>query len=79
MKEQRAIPLPDADIVAAIGRVAITWSYVERAVQLCIWELAGLTPNIGEAVTAQLGLRNRIELLQTLVHERIALSLVEDP
>ncbi len=72
MKGQRVIPLPDADIVAAIGRVAITWSYVERAVQLCIWELAGLTPNIGESVTAQLGLRSRIELLQTLVHERIS-------
>lgn len=72
MKEERAIPLPDADIIAAIGRVAITWSYVERAVQLCIWELAGLTPNIAEAVTTQLSLRNLIEILQTLVHERIS-------
>jgi hypothetical protein len=48
-------------------------------VQLCIWELAGLTPNIGEAVTAQLGLRNRIELLQTLVHERIRETANDDP
>ena len=61
----------DADNLAAIGRVASTWSELEFSIDRLIWELAEVEQMYGACITSQLGsIHARFRSLKALTRLR---------
>jgi hypothetical protein len=54
------IPPDDHPVYTLIGKVASKWSHLEHTLDLIIWDLAGIEPEKGACITAQMmGAANR--------------------
>jgi hypothetical protein len=62
-------PLPeDHQFYAIVGRVASEWSHLEHILDLTIWELTGLRPEVAACITSQiLGVNPRCKAIQMLL------------
>jgi hypothetical protein len=48
-------PLPESHPISSlVGHVASTWAHLEHTLDLAIWELLGVPPQVGASVTAQI-------------------------
>jgi hypothetical protein len=54
----------------AIGMVATEWQRLESIVDAGIWSLAGVSEDVGLAITANLNVPTRLDMLRTLFHLR---------
>jgi hypothetical protein len=63
-------PLPDDHAVyTLVGRVSSDWSHLEHTLDLIIWELSGIAPEIGACITAQImGPAPRFRIIITLLN-----------
>jgi hypothetical protein len=52
----------------AIGMVATEWQRLESVIDAAIWNLAGLWEDVGLAITANLNVPTRLDMLRTLFH-----------
>jgi len=59
--------------LAAIGMVAVEWSYLESVLDAAIWNTAQFWDRaIGEAITAHLSVRARVDMLATLLNLHVS-------
>lgn len=63
--------LPDSHL-RGIGLVAVSWAYLEGAVERIIWSLARLSSNRGECATTHLSVRSRFDIALSLANEEIS-------
>jgi hypothetical protein len=54
----------------AIGMVAAEWSYLESVVETAIWRLLDLDEDDGRAITTNVRMRDRLDMLRTLFRLR---------
>jgi hypothetical protein len=67
-KDQLVIAPDDHPIYARVGKVASDWAHVEHALDVIIWELSGIKPQKGAAITAQLmGVFSRFKAILALL------------
>jgi hypothetical protein len=73
-QDQLIIAPDDHPIYAKVGKVASDWAHVEHTLDMIIWELSGIEPQKGAAITAQImGVFPRCKaILALLAHPRLA-------
>jgi hypothetical protein len=62
----------------AIGMVATEWQRLESVVDAGIWSLAGVSEAVGLAITANLSVPLRLDMLRTLFHLQRSDGLTND-
>ena len=61
------------DHYKAIGKIAVEWTYVELDVEVILWHVANIVDDTksAHAITAHLGSETRLDILKTLVHNKV--------
>lgn len=72
------IMAPTDEHLSAIGRVALQWNFVEKNLELLIWEMAPLIQPKAQAVTTHLSNQLLIDMAKSLVHEAIEDQTLKD-
>lgn len=73
-----SIIAPDSEHLAAIGRVAVQWTFVERSIEMLVWELAGLRQPHSQAVTTHLQTLALLNMAKTLLNQRFPGTPLEE-
>ena len=53
----------------AIGVLTVEWAHLDDEVSVAIWELSEVGDDVGMAITTGLSLRNRFQIVRTLVSQ----------
>jgi hypothetical protein len=59
--------LPDAHL-RGVGLVAISWAYLEGAVERIVWRLARLDDKVGASITTHTNIQTRLDAARTLLN-----------
>jgi hypothetical protein len=65
---------PNNDHLAAIGRVAVQWTFLENTIEMLVWQLASLKQPLAQAVTTHIPTLTLIDIANSLAHRLIAES-----
>jgi hypothetical protein len=67
-----SIIAPDDNHLAAIGRIVVQWTFVERSIEMLVWELADLKQPYAQAITTHLQPNALIAMAKTLINQHFA-------
>lgn len=60
--------LPDEHL-RGVGLVAISWAFLEGAIERIVWRAAGLEENKGIAITTHTNIQTRLDMAKTLLNK----------
>jgi len=57
--------------LAAIGLVTSSWTLLEGTIEAGIWGFSSLSPQQGQPLTARMGIRQRLETIMVVAHQKL--------
>ena len=72
-----SILAPNPTHLSAMGRVTIQWTFLEKAIETLVWELAALRQPAAQAITTHTSLQQLIHTANALADQRLSNSALQ--
>ena len=66
------------DHLSAIGRVAVQWTQIEKALEMLVWDLASLKQPAAQALTTHISTMLLFDMAKAMAAQRLAKTALED-